>query len=295
MNVLVTGSHGFIGHYLCKYLESRKKEVIPFDIAEDPWQDFRDKAAVDQVFRDFDIDVVCHLGAQAYLGPAEAAPIENAGINILGSINVFEAALRNNTRVIYHSTGAVYGDGCEQPVDEWSPTEPKSHYGASKLCAEEYLLLYVRRGLRGLRTRFSSVYGIGRDAAPVNVFTKKGVLGEPITVFGPEVTRDYTHVSDVVKGVASIVDNDGPGWDGTAYNIASGRPTKTMDVVWAVEKALGVDLDVTVRPAKKGDILQNYFNINEMRDTFNYDPQVALEDGIKELVRHYKKVKENAE
>jgi len=293
VNVLVTGSHGFIGHYLCKYLESRKKEVIPFDIVNG--QDFTDKEQVDEVFRDFDIDVVCHLGAQAHLGVAEQHPLLDARINILGSMNVFNAALRNNARVIYHSTGAVYGDGHEQPINELSPLEPKSHYGTSKLCAEEYLLLYVRRGLRGLRTRFSSVYGIGRDVAPVNVFTKKGVLGEPITVFGPEVTRDYTHVSDVVRGVALMVDSDGPGWDGSCYNIASGRPTKTMDVVWAVEKLLGVELDVTVRPAKKGDILQNYFNINEMRKTFGYNPQVELEQGIKELVRHYKEVKENAE
>lgn len=286
MNILVTGSSGFIGQYLVPEFENFGYTVIPFDVVNG--QDFTVREEVDALFRDYHIDVVCHLGAQAHLGAAERYPVENARINILGSINIFEAAFRNRVGVVFHSTGAVLSSDIPQPVSEDAVTEPLSHYGVSKLCAEEYLLFYARRGLRSLRTRFSSVYGIGRDVAPINVFTRKAVNDEPITVMGPDVTRDYTHVSDVVRGVRMLVSKlPHSMWNGQLFNIATGTETRTIDVVNTLEVLLGKELNPTIMPSKKGDILKNFLDISKMTKFFEYRPSVSLKTGIKKLIAYY--------
>ena len=293
MNVLVTGSHGFIGHYMVKEFENDGHTVIPFDVVNGAGQDFTNTELVGNLFRDYPIDVVCHLGAQAHLVPAEKDPIENARINIIGSINIFEAAFRNRVMCVFHSTGAVLSSDIPQPVDENAPTKPLSHYGASKLCAEEYLLFYARRGLRSLRTRFSSVYGIGRDVAPINVFTRKAVNDEPITVMGPDVTRDYTHVSDVVRGVRMLVSKlPYEEWNGQLFNIATGTETKTIDVVMTLEDILERPLNPEIMPSKRGDVLRNFLDISKMTKATGYQSEVSLREGINELIEHYQSQKE---
>lgn len=222
MNILVTGSAGFVGQYMCKELKNHGHKVIPFDIVTG--NDLLKPEHVEMPFLDFHIDAVSHLGAQAHLGNAERDPCLNAMVNIIGTINVLDAALHYGASVIYHSTGAVYSDDTPQPVAEDAPREPKSHYGASKLCAEEYAMLYVRRGLKLIRTRFSSVYGVGREVAPVNIFTKKAINNEHIQVYGSDITRDYTHVSDVVRGVRMLLETADPDKDTMCPALPVERP-----------------------------------------------------------------------
>lgn len=284
MNILVTGSAGFVGQYMCAELRKHGHKVIPFDIVTG--NDLLNPDHVAAPFLDFQIDAISHLGAQAHLGNAERDPIMNAKVNIIGTINILDAALKHNAKVIYHSTGAVYSDECAQPVAEDAPREPKSHYGASKLCAEEYAMLYVRRGLRLIRTRFSSVYGVGREVAPVNIFTKKAIANEHIQVYGAEITRDYTHVSDVVRGVRMLLESDSIAWNGQCFNVASGRETRTIEVIKMVEERLGRPVDYEIMPAKKGDVMRNYFNISKLR-TLGYAPMVSLGEGVQALIQHY--------
>ena len=299
MNILVTGSAGFVGKYMVKELRDHGHKVVPFDVVTG--QDLLKPEDVNKIFLDFPIDVVCHLGAQAHLGRGEQDPITNAQVNIIGALNIFDAALKNGAAVIYHSTGAVYSDECPQPVTEDSPREPKSHYGVSKVCAEEYALFYVRRGLKLIRTRFSSVYGIGRDVAPVNVFTKKAVNKEHIQLFGPDITRDYTHVNDVTAGVRRLVEDLDPDrdtmcpplqWNGQCFNVASGVETRTVEVLEMLERILRRKVDYEIMPAKKGDVMKNYFNVTKLRG-LGWIPRVSLEDGVRELVTHYKVKKSN--
>jgi nucleoside-diphosphate-sugar epimerase len=145
--------------------------------------------------------------------------------------------------------------------------------------------MYAKRGLKVLRTRFSSVYGIGREVAPVNLFTRKAIKGEEISIFGPEVTRDYTHVSDVVRGVRGLLEHEDVEWNGQCFNIASGKPTKTIEVLLTIEDFIGA-IPKKVLPAKKGDVLQNYFDITKIKE-LGFKPHVGLREGINELIEYY--------
>ena len=281
LRVLITGNKGFIGKHLWKRLEEEGYELLGYDLQDG--YDLCDKEKMEQVFNEFKPDCVCALAAQAYIPPGEKEPMQNAITNIAGTVNILENAKKTGAAIVFTSSGAVYGNVVRIPVHEEVICHPESHYGISKLCAEEYAkFYYYKREVPVTITRFSSVYGPGRNAGPINLIYNRAVKGEPVIITGDgSVTRDLTYVSDVVEGLKLCIDGTIP--CGDTYNIASGVQTSLMEIVKTLEKVMGRDLQIEYKPEVSGDIKINYFDISKAQ-RYGYNPKVSLEEGIRKVI-----------
>ena len=280
MKVLITGSSGFIGRNLWNRLDDEGYDLIDYDL---PKRDITNVDGMGYVFNQSP-DVVVHMAAQAYIPPGELDPFNNAITNVAGTVNVLERAKEHGTKVVFCSSGAVYGSLARVPTYEEIVCDPESHYGISKLAAEMYAKFYYqKRGVPVTITRFSSVYGAGRPAGPINAFVERALSGDPITIYGDgETTRDYTYVNDVVEGLKLCIDGTIP-YSGEVYNLASGVQTSLLEVVDAIEDILDKKLDVRHEPEVPGDIRVNYFDIEKAR-RWGYNPMVSLNEGIEKMI-----------
>ncbi len=284
-NILVTGSSGFIGSHLTALLDERNEKFWEFDTKRNPDEDIvKGIVFLEEVIEKAEIDVVVHLAAQPSPWGGEQDPYRDAELNILGTLNVLRACEFYEIPLVYASTGAVYGSVVGR-VEEYMPAVAVSHYGTSKRAAESYVDLYKREhDLTATILRFSSVYGPG-GRGPVNIFCDKAVKGEQITVYGDgSVTRDYTHVSDVTRGIRLAIMGKLP-W-GDIFNIASGSETSIKELLEII--SYHVDhMNIKFEFPREGDIPRNYFDISRAR-IHGYEPKARIEEGVEELIRAYK-------
>ncbi|NNF28276.1 MAG: NAD-dependent epimerase/dehydratase family protein, partial [Gemmatimonadetes bacterium] len=223
--VLVTGGAGFIASHVAEAylargdrvfivddLSSGRMENVP-EAAEFVEMDVADPALGDLI-RQEKFDLINHHAAQIDVRVSVADPAKDARINVMGLINLVEAAREAGTRrvVFVSSGGVVYGEPEEVPTPEGAPKLPLSPYGVSKLTGEYYLHYYkVIQGLEYVALRYSNVYGPRQDphgeAGVVAIFSTKLLDGEPLAIYGDgEQTRDYVFVRDVVSANMKVSD-----------------------------------------------------------------------------------------
>jgi UDP-glucose 4-epimerase len=241
-NVLITGGVGFIGSHLTEeYLANNAGRVIVYDdfstgnlenlnhIKDERLKIVRgsilDRAKLNEIVEKEKIEIIDHLAAELEVYSGIKDSERDARINILGTLNVLNAALKNNVkRVLFASSGAVYGEAKYLPIDEGHPLEPHWPYGVSKLSAERYVIQYHKLfGLETTAFRYGIVYGprewFGRV---LTMFIKRIFLeNRPPVVFGDGLqTRDFVYVGDVVKAhILAIEKNEAVG---QVFNIGSG-------------------------------------------------------------------------
>lgn len=281
MRLLMTGSAGFVGVGLCERLEKQKQhEVVGFDLKSDPRQDVTDYKTLLGAVKDAAPDWILHLAAQAFIPAGETDPERDARINILGTLNALRAAKELDCSIIYHSSGAVYGNQAHVPVNEELPVNPQSYYGASKACGELYAMHFARhRHHRVWVTRFSSVAVRGRREGPVYYLCKSALERGQITLTGDgSQSRDITHIDDVAQGVELILSGDVP--PGQIYNLASGRETTMLELARRIFDLLGAPPDIRFSPPRPGDILRNYYDISRLR-SYGYRPRRTLDDCVR--------------
>ena len=166
---------------------------------------------LDALFDEVRPETVVHLAAQADVGTSVERPVLDAEVNVLGTLNVLEAARPHGAQLVFSSTGgAIYGE-CERPAREDDPRRPVSPYGTAKLAAEEYLATWNRLyGTRHVALRFANVYGPRQlaklEGGVVAIFTDRLRAGEGVTIFGDGgQTRDFVYVGDVVEAVLAAI------------------------------------------------------------------------------------------
>src|SRR5260221_2717040 len=218
MHVLVTGGAGFIGAHAARALLARGHRVtVVDDLSHGKREGVPDGAVLHVVdvrspevaalLRQLAPDAILHLAAQMDVRRSMADPLFDASVNVLGTVNMLEAArVAGVKRFVFASSGgAVYGEQDYLPAREDHPRRPASAYGASKLCGEEYLAYYQRAyGLRALAMRYANVYGPGQDphgeAGVVAIFCEKLLAGAEAIINGDGgQTRDYVFVEDVAR------------------------------------------------------------------------------------------------
>jgi UDP-glucose 4-epimerase len=180
MNILVTGGAGFIGSHLVEAFLAEGHSVAVIDDLSTGREsnlhpgamflqaDIRDAGAVDRLFGGGRFDVVCHHAAQMDVRRSVADPVFDASVNIVGVLNLLEAAVRHGVKkVLFASSGgAMYGEQDHFPADENHPTRPVSPYGVAKLATEQYLFYYrAAYGLDSVSLRYANVYGPRQNPA----------------------------------------------------------------------------------------------------------------------------------
>ena len=308
MRVVVTGAAGFIGSHVVDRLLAGGHEVIGVDDlstgAVENLTAFRGRGGDGSraTFREVDVaggafvdvvrasrpDVVCHLAAQASVPRSVSDPATDARVNVLGTVNVLEAARRAGVRrVVFASSVAVYGVPDSLPVSADSPAAPQSPYGASKLCGEIYLETY--RALYGLDTltlTLANVYGPRQSAAGesgvVAIFVDALLRGAPTKVFGSgDQTRDYVYVEDVADAfvLGSTRRDEATGRCGRLA-IGTGVSTRDRELHALVAAATGAPDTPEHAPPRPGDLPAMIVDPGGARRYLGWSPRTSLQDGI---------------
>lgn len=294
---LITGGAGFIGSNLTQSLLNRGYQVtvldnflsghrsniehLPIKIIEG---DIRDKKIVEKAVQG--VDVLFHLAASVGNKRSIDFPLDDASINVLGTLNLLEAARKYGVRKIVTSSSAgIFGELKTLPIKEDHPIEPDSPYGCTKLCEEKLCLSYAKLyPLEAICLRYFNVYGPNQrfdaygNVIPIFVF--KMLQNEPITIFGNgEQTRDFVHVSDVVQANIKAAENIGVSG---AFNIASGSQVTINRLVEIITKKNKVKVEhINKRP---GDVMHSLADISLAKDKLAYQPIIRLETGLNDYI-----------
>jgi len=305
--VLVTGGAGFIASHVADAylaagddvwvvdnLSSGKRKNVP-EGAEFVEMDIRDPE-IRNLFREVRPDIVNHHAAQIDVRVSVLDPAKDAGINVMGLLNLTEAAIEVGTRrfVFVSSGGVVYGEPEEIPTPEVAPKLPRSPYGVTKLTGEYYLNYYrAIRGLEYVALRYSNVFGPRQDphgeAGVVAIFCTRLLNGEPLTIFGDgEQTRDYVFVRDVVAAnmLASDVSmGDGAGLDARAFNVGTGVGTSVNRLADVLESIAGSAPGRDPKPERPGELRHSTLNAEVLRSR-GWAPAFTLEQGLRETYEY---------
>jgi UDP-glucose 4-epimerase len=305
MRALVTGGAGFIGSNLVDALLDRGDEVTAIDnLASGKRENLDGALARGAGFEEADIrdaermlavlssarpDIVFHLAAQIDVRTSIKDPAWDAGVNVVGTINLLEAARQTGVkRVVNTSTGgAIYGDAEVMPTPETAPARPMAAYGQSKFCAEAYCGWYERLyGLSSVILRYGNVYGPRQDphgeAGVVAIFCGKVLAGERPRIYGDgRQTRDYTYVGDIVAAnLAAAAHPEAHG----AYNIGTGTESTVVDVLSALRQAAGLgegELEPQFAPARTGELQRSSLDVTRARVELGFTADTDLVTGMK--------------
>lgn len=237
-------------------------------------------------------DSMFMLAAQMDVRISVADPAADASANIIGSLNLLEAARHAGTRprVIFSSTGgAVYGDASTPPSPEESTKDPESPYGISKLSVEYYLAYYARtHGLDTVALRYANVYGPRQDphgeAGVVAIFCQRLLDSRPITVFGNgRQTRDYVFVTDVARANLLASTAELPPvkrLDDRAINIGTSIETSVLDLAESLQRAAKVNVPIEFAPKRDGEQQRSAIKIDKAARLLGWKPKVNVEDGL---------------
>lgn len=318
MTILVTGGAGFIGSHLCGSLLKNGHRVVcldNFDSFYDPkikeqniaeWQgnasfrlyrgDIRDKNALRHLFREQTIDAVVHLAAKAGVRPSILDPADYMDVNVNGTACLLEAMREAGVqRFVFGSSSSIYGNQVKMPFSETDDVSyPISPYAASKRSGE--LLAHTYRHLYGMEIaclRFFTVYGPRqRPDLAIHKFTQLALAGKPIPLYGDGLTRrDYTFVEDITGGIRRLL--DAPNWGFGIYNLGSGNPITLLDMVHALENALGKKLEINYLDKQPGDVEQTHADITRAQEFFGYRPSIDFSEGVRRFVGWYVSRQEN--
>lgn len=291
MEIAVFGASGFVGRNLVEELSTVGHHILACDI-EDPSFDFpgveyrsvdiRDEEAVRDIMSD--ADSVAHLAAHP-LSASTDHPKMNAEINVIGTLNLLDAAREYNVeKVVFSSASSLVGEVQEGPVSEGHPAAPQSPYGVAKHAVEEYLEVYNRLyDLDYLVFRFFNVYGphqYPESGALVPVVLSRLARGEGVFVTGDgEQTRDFVFVRDIARficeGLETNVRNE-------IVNLGRGTQTSILDAITLMADVVGVDPEVDRHPPRPDEIDDFYADTTKCESLFGRTPETEFRDGIEE-------------
>jgi len=288
MRAVVTGGAGFIGSNLVDALVRRGDEVV---VVDDLSSGKRENLNAAATFVDGDVRngidatgaaVVFHLAAQADVQTSMRRPDHDAAVNVVGTVQVLEAARAARARVVFSSTGgAIYGE-CDGPAREDSPLQPVSPYGIAKLCAEEYLRGWNRiHGSGHVVLRFANVYGPRQDSSleggVAAIFLERLAHGEETLIFGDGLqTRDFVYVGDVVGALLAAADRDG----GT-FNIGTGHETTVLELYRLCAEVSGSKAEPRFEPPRLGDARRSVLDVSLAAAELGWRPAMPLADGLR--------------
>jgi UDP-N-acetylglucosamine/UDP-N-acetyl-alpha-D-glucosaminouronate 4-epimerase len=306
VKVLVTGGAGFIGSHLVRALLERGDEVTVIDDFStglerrmQPYAgrirlvqgDVRDPAAMERAMAG--CEAVLHEAAVPSVARSVRDPLASNSVNSDGTIQVMLAAGQAGCRrVVFAGSSAVYGASPELPRRETQLPDPRSPYAVSKLAAEGYV--HSIGSLIGVETvvlRYFNIFGPDQDplseyAAVVPRFMTAALRREPVTVHGDgKQSRDFTYVENVVR--ANLLALDREGASGLTCNIGCGGRYTLLDLIAAIQSAVGWPVQVEHGLPRPGDVPHSQAAIDVAHERLGYEVVVPFEEGIERSVAWY--------
>jgi UDP-glucose 4-epimerase len=305
MKIIVTGAAGFIGsHVADAYVEAGHDVVVIDDLSRGRKEsinpkcrfypcDVRDRKTIDYIFSAEKPVVVNHHAAQMDVRRGVREPIFDAQVNILGGINLLEAAVANGVkRFIYIGTaGAGYGEPDRMPVPEGYPINPITPYGISKHTVEHYLFTFCfLYGLDYVVLRYGNVYGPRQssqgEAGVFAIFSEQMLAGVQPVIYGDGTKiRDYVYISDVVAANVAALERG----TNEIFNISSGVQTTDQEVFDLVRDLLGKSLQPKYVPRRPGEIDRICLDVSKAERLLGWSPQVSLAEGARRTIASFQK------
>lgn len=300
-NVVVTGGAGFIGSNLSRTLIEQGANVTVFDnLSSGKFKfikdlldkglnfiegDIRDPAAIEAATKN--CKIIFHLAAQTSVSFSMENPKEDCEINVVGTLNVLEAARKANARVVFSSSCAVYGNPKQRPTPETYPTNPIAFYGLSKLLGENCCRFQQEQyGLEIVMFRIFNVYGPDCHGVIYDYLKKLQKNPTKLEVLGTgKQSRDFVYVSDMVDiliRAATI-----PEAAGQTFNVGTGKTTSVAELAQMVIEVLGLkNVNVVFKGgmAWEGDMDITLADNRKAVEVLGWKPQVSLEEGLKKLI-----------
>ena len=296
--ILVTGGAGFIGFHLCTRLSKLTSNLTIYDnLSSGKIENVKDVPKTKLVKGDIlDVkklcsqekaDLIYHLAAQVVVPYSMENPMIDFETNAKGTLAVLEKARKDDAKLVFASSAAVYGNPAELPTKEEYGFHPVSCYGLSKVVGEEYCGMYVDQyGLDITVTRFANVYGLRCHGVIHDFLDKLAQNPGKLEIIGTGLqSRDLVHVSDVVDALIIVGSNEST--NGKTYNLGFGTTTKIIDLAKMMLKILGLEKKTfvtTTGVSWQGDIDTIWFDISKAKKELNWNPKVSLEDSIKEVI-----------
>jgi len=306
MRILITGGAGFIGSAVQDIYLQAGHEVAILDnfAAGNPayvhtrgrvyQADLRESKGVWQIFQDWQPEVVSHHAAQIDVRQSVAEPVADAQINILGSLNVLEAAAQMGVKqfIFASSGGACYGELQQIPAPETHPLQPISPYGIAKVTLEHYLHFYYQAyGLCYGILRYANVYGprqgITGEAGVITAFITALLTGQTPVIYGQGTqTRDYVYVDDVAQVNLQILGKLEP----LTLNIGTGQETSVLALYELLQKLIPSKVTPQFLPKRVGEITRSALDVTRARETLGWQAQASLTQGLQATLDWYRQV-----
>jgi GDP-4-dehydro-6-deoxy-D-mannose reductase len=291
--VLITGASGFAGAHLARACVRAGEDVVRLSRSSALAVDLLDAAAVRAAVREAAPDVVHHLAARAHVGESWREPEAYLRENVAMTFNLLDAVREEapEAAVVVAASSELYGPPAELPVDESAPVRPQNPYAVSKAGADLLAGFFAdAHGLRIVRARAFNHAGPGQEPIyAIASFARQVAAGvvagdQPVRVVtgNPDARRDYTDVRDVARAYRALAGGVEPG----VYNICSGRPASAAELVAALGRVAGVEVEHVVEPG-----LRRANEVMEVRGTYarlhaatGWEPQLALEQTLADTV-----------
>ncbi len=306
MRVLITGGAGFIGSHLVRECSKQNIDTVVLDnLSTGLRENLPDNTELVEmdvcdellfaVIAEGRYDAIVHLAGQTMVDSSIKDPKNDARINVMGTVNLLEAARRSFVkRIVFASTAASYGNVSMEdlPVSENRDFAPMSFYGLTKVTAEQYLKLYHDIfGMDYVILRFANVYGErqgdGGEGGVISIFTKRIVEGEDITIFGDgEQTRDFVYAGDIAKGICSALVTKNVN---TAYNLSTQTEVSLRELVSCLCTTVGKEIIPLYGPEREGDIRRSMLANGKALRGLRWQPSVSLEEGLRRTVEYFAK------
>lgn len=303
---LVTGGAGFIGSHIAEALVRRGDRVRVFDNlstgkranlaagVEFVEGDLVDPDAVARAVAG--VDCIFHEAALASVPRSVERPLDTHAACVTGTVNLLDAARRSGVRrVVYAASSSAYGDQPTSSKRETDLPAPISPYGAAKLAAEIYCQAFAATyKLETVCLRYFNVFGPRQDpdspySAVIPLFITALLAGRRPVVYGDGgQSRDFTYVANVVQG--NLLAADAANVSGRVINVANGRTTSLLQLLQALNRLLGTNVQPVHEPPRVGDVRESLADITRARNLLAYEPEVDFEEGLRRSVDYYRTI-----
>ena len=298
--VLVTGGAGFIGSHLVEALLKRGRRVRVVDDLSTVYRKNLENVEgefewIEGDLANFEVarkaaegvEYVFHEAAIPSVPRSVKEPLLSHASGATATLNILEAArLAGAKRFMFAASSSAYGDTTELPKHEGMVPKPLSPYAASKLAGEHYVAVYARTmGLDGVSLRYFNIFGPRQDptspySGVISKFASVMAEGKRPLIFGDgSQTRDFTFIQNVVDANLAAMDAEKP-LMGTAVNLGTGRRVSLLELVGAINRILGTNLEPEFAPPRDGDVRDSLASLDLIRSLLAYEPTVHFEEGL---------------